>query len=181
MSEQNRDHQQERQREHQREREKEQKKHDNASSSSSYNRRGSFDFDTTSQKDKAKKSKPKLEMITVVEETPGQNNEKNLKVEWRDMPLPEQNAISAFFIATTKEGNQIEITMEQLSFKRNYQGKDRVETCYIPVAPDGTPGCLCVTDTTTGEFKKINWHWQWISGFSLWELIKKIFSAFTSR
>lgn len=172
--------QQERQR--QREHQREHNRQNGANSTEKEPIRGSFEFEAQEKKVKqTSKAKPKLETIKVTEEIPGKNGEKNLRVEWEDMPLPEQNAISVYFIITSKACNIINATVQQATFKRSYSEASKVETCYMPVAPHGTKGQIKITDEMTGEFKSVEWEWQSISGFSIWKLIKAIFSMFTSK
>jgi hypothetical protein len=85
---------------------------------------------------------------------------------------------SAHFIVKTAPGNTLEVTMQQLGYKKNFTGTGAVQTQLIPLAPIGTKGKVMARDTTTGETYEQPWTWILTGGFGglgLWAMIKKLF------
>lgn len=181
MNNEQQERQQERQQEQQRERQQEQQQQQERQRERQQERpSGNFEF-RENKTASAKKQKPKLESVKVVSEKSGNNGEKNLQVKWLPMPLPEQNAISVYFDIKTADSNQLNVEFVQEKMKRNYKQVAHVETCYAPVAPHGTKGHVKITDETTGEQQELSWEWEWTTGFSLWELLKKLFSSLIKK
>ena len=174
--------QQERQQERQRERQKQdqQQQQQDQRQQTRQAPSGNFEF-RKKEVTGTQKQKPKLESVKVVAEKAGNNGEKNLQVQWLPMPLPEQNAISVYFDIKTVEGNSLNVEFEQAQMKRTYKQQTHVETCYAPVAPHGTKGKIKITDVDTGEYQEVDWEWEWHTGWSFWDLVKKVFSFFFKR
>lgn len=108
--------------------------------------------------------------------TAGKDGASNIRVEKIPVPLP--NAIPCRFAVTTAAGNTLEVSMEQKSYHKSYQGTSSVQTDITPVAPIGTRGKLIVRDLTTGETVEQPWMWHVVAGrgSGLWELIKRLFT-----
>jgi hypothetical protein len=64
----------------------------------------------------------------------------------------------------TAAGNALEVTLEQLAYRRAFKGQGVVSTTNIPVAPIGTTGGVTVRDITTGEV--LEQPWTWVPGKS---------------
>ena len=111
-----------------------------------------------------------IEEATVTE---GKNGARNIRVEWIRVSLP--HAQPAKFAVTTAAGNSLEVSMEQQSYRRSYQGTSSLLTDITPVAAHGTRGKLIVHDLTTGETVEQPWMWRTRAG-GLWELIKRLFT-----
>lgn len=114
-----------------------------------------------------------LEEATV---TAGKDGARNIQVQWIRVPLP--HADPCRFAITTAAGNALEVSMEQKSYHKSYQGTSSLQTDITPVAPLGTKGNLTVHDLTTGETVEQPWTWHArAGGFSgLWELLKRLFT-----
>lgn len=108
--------------------------------------------------------------------TAGKDGALNIRVEQIPVPLP--NAIPCRFIVTTAAGNQLEVSLEQKSYRKSYQGTSSLHTDITPVAPIGTKGKLVARDLTTGETFERPWTWRNIAGarWGLWALIKRLFT-----
>lgn len=105
--------------------------------------------------------------------TEGKSGARNIRVEWIRVSLP--NGRPCKFAVTTAAGNALEVSMEQKSYRRAYQGTSSLQTDITPIAPHGTTGKLVVHDLTTGETLEQPWVWQ--SGLGgLWALIKRLFT-----
>jgi hypothetical protein len=118
--------------------------------------------------------------------TAGRAGEKNLALEkfWTRVEGPVMGFSCAYpcgFDVRTLAGNGLEVEMEQLSYKRTYDGTGSLKTQVIPVAPIGTKGRILVRDTTTGETLEQPWQWHLIGGSGggegllswLWNTIKR--------
>src|SRR5579863_1303576 len=115
-----------------------------------------------------------IEEATVTE---GKAGVRNIRVEWIRVSLP--HAQPCKFAVTTAAGNALEVSMEQKSYRRSYQGTSSLQTDITPVAPHGTKGKLTVHDLTTGETLEQPWTWRSGSGADglwLWKLIKRLFT-----
>lgn len=108
--------------------------------------------------------------------TAGKDGATSIRVEKILVPLP--HAIPCRFAVTTATGNALEVSMEQKSYRKTYQGTSSVQTDITPVAPIGTKGKLTVRDLTTGETVEQPWTWRATAGgwSGLWKLIKRLFS-----
>jgi hypothetical protein len=108
--------------------------------------------------------------------TAGKDGAQNIRVKWIDVPLP--NAVPVRFAVTTAAGNALEVSMEQQSYRKSYQGTSSLQTDITPVAPHGTKGKLTVRDLTTGETLEQPWTWRSGAGgwSGLWELLKRLFT-----
>jgi hypothetical protein len=108
--------------------------------------------------------------------TAGKDGAQNIRVKWIDVPL--RNATPVRFAVTTAAGNTLEVSMEQQSYRKSYQGTSSLQTDITPVAPHGTKGRLTVHDLTTGETLEQPWKWRWSGGglSGLWELLKRLFT-----
>lgn len=128
----------------------------------------------TALEDLASEQKGKSDMA--VEEatvTAGKDGARNIRVEWIRVSLP--HAQPARFAVTTATGNALEVSMEQKSYRRSYQGTSGLTTDITPVAPHGTRGKLIAHDLATGETLEQPWVWRTAAG-GLWELIKRLFT-----
>jgi hypothetical protein len=121
-----------------------------------------------------KKSGFKLGELTA---TVGRAGEKNLAIDKFNVRVG--NNLPCGFRVSTLPGNGLEITIEQLAYKKIYTGTGEVTTQVCPVAPIGTKGKITVRDTTTGETLEQPWTWYLIGlsggGAGLWEMIKRLF------
>jgi hypothetical protein len=116
------------------------------------------------------------EAAVVVE---GAGGAKNLTTQWVDVWLPGGKPM--YIIVNTLPSNDLAVSIEQRSWKKNYVAKGRVQTDVTPIAPIGTQGKLVAKDTTTGEELTINFSWGPIAGPSLLaRLIKLVKGLFTS-
>lgn len=108
--------------------------------------------------------------------TAGKDGARNIAVRWIQVPLP--NAVPCRFAVTTAAGNALEVSMEQKSYRKSYQGTTSVQTDITPVAPIGTKGLLTVHDLITGETLEQPWTWRsGVGGGSgLWALLKRLFT-----
>lgn len=108
--------------------------------------------------------------------TAGQDGARNIRVEWIRVPLP--HAEPCRFAITTAAGNALEVSMQQKSYRKSYQGTASLQTDITPVAPHGTKGMLTVHDLTTGETVEQPWTWRAGAGgwSGLWELLKRLFT-----
>lgn len=108
--------------------------------------------------------------------TAGKDGASNIRIQWIKVSLP--HAEPCRFAVTTAPGNSLEVSMEQMSYHRSYQGTSAVQTDITPVAPNGTRGKLTVHDLTTGETLEQPWVWRAGAGgwSGLWELLKKLFT-----
>ena len=108
--------------------------------------------------------------------TAGKDGALNIRVEKIPVPLP--NAVPCRFAVTTAAGNALEVSMEQKSYRKSYQGTSSVQTDITPVAPIGTKGKLTVRDLTTGETVEQPWMWHNVGGgwSGLWGMLKRLFT-----
>lgn len=108
--------------------------------------------------------------------TAGKDGACNIRVQWIRVSLP--HAEPCKFAVTTAVGNALEVSMEQKSYRRSYQGTSAVTTDITPVAPHGTKGVLTVRDLTTGEMVEQPWVWRARAGGwpGLWVLLKRLFT-----
>jgi len=108
--------------------------------------------------------------------TAGKDGACNIRVEKIPVPLP--NAIPCRFAVTTAACNVLDVSMEQKSYRKSYQGTSSLQTDITPVAPIGTKGKLMVRDLTTGETLEQPWTWRAGAGggSGLWELVKRLFA-----
>jgi len=103
----------------------------------------------------------------------GRAGERNITIDkfWVNV---EGNLPCGFDVAT-RGGHQLEVLMEQQSYRRTWQGVGSLKTGITPVAPIGTTGRIHVTDVTTGETLEQPWTWHRIGGGGgFWEAIKKL-------
>jgi hypothetical protein len=108
--------------------------------------------------------------------TAGKDGASNIQVKWIEVPLP--HAVPCRFAVSTAAGNTLEVSMEQLSYRKSYSGTSSLQTDITPVAPNGTEGKLTVRDVTTGETLEQPWRWRTRGGglSGLWELLKRLFT-----
>ena len=121
-----------------------------------------------------KASKQETSVISDVS-TKGKNGELNITVEkyWGQVG----NDFPCGWIIGTAPGNQLQVTVRQLSYRKTYSSTAKLKTGLVPVAPIGTKGKVDVADTTTGERREIEFQWYCIGYFSsFWRLIKKLFT-----
>lgn len=108
--------------------------------------------------------------------TAGKDGACSIRVEKIPVPLP--HAVPCRFAITTAAGNALEVSMEQKSYRKSYQGTSSLQTDITPVAPIGTQGKLTVRDLTTGETVEQPWTWHAVAGGwpGLWALLKRLFT-----
>jgi hypothetical protein len=119
------------------------------------------------------KQTPKLK-LEKAKVTAGRSGERNITFEWFWVQVG--NNFPCGFKVKTVAGNELEVTLEQLSYKRIQGGKGAVTTQVVPVAPIGTRGKMIARDVTTGEVVEQPWLWYRLGFFGgLWDAIKKLF------
>ena len=161
---------QEQQRRRPQERAKEQSRSASASQPRTADQTALQDATTSEQQ---RQSDMALDEATVTE---GKDGARNIKVQWIRVSLP--HADPCKFAVTTAGGNALEVSMEQLSYRKSYQGTSSLTTDITPVAPNGTNGKLTVHDLTSGETLEQPWVWRARTGglSGLWELLKRLFT-----
>jgi hypothetical protein len=87
----------------------------------------------------------------------GRAGERNLRVE--SVPVWVNGHRPSYEIVSSLEEHPLEVLVEQLSYRKHYQGRGRVQTQVIPVVPIGTPGRLLARDLQTGEELEVTWRW----------------------
>lgn len=108
----------------------------------------------------------------------GRNGERNIRLDMTAVwILPNR---SAWFTVTTAAGNGLEVTIEQLSYRKRFEGTTSLKTDVLPIAPIGTPGRILIEDTTTGETYEMKWTWVRLGGGgsfwgAIWKFLKKMF------
>jgi hypothetical protein len=118
------------------------------------------------------KNKPTLKMGEL-KCTAGRAGERSITLEkfWVQVG----NAFPCGFKVGTLPENELEVTMEQLAYRKVYSGRGGLTTQVIPVVPVGTPGRVIARDITTGEVVEQPWKWHYIGPFSrFWESIKNL-------
>ena len=131
--------------------------------------------------DKARKGKAKADATPAVKieqtvVTAGKAGEKNITVTWHDIWIG--NFKPCYFDVATLPGHGLEVTVEQLAYKKTYSGSGSLTTQPVPIVPIGTKFTIVSRDTTTGE--TVDQWGIWIDmsgrsgGLSLWALIKKL-------
>jgi hypothetical protein len=111
--------------------------------------------------------------------TAGRDGARNLSLEWITVWL--EGGRSARFVVRTATGNELQVHMEQLAYRKSETGVTQVNTQPVPVAPIGTKGKLVARDMTTGEILEQPWTWILLGGGggggagSLWDFIKRLF------
>jgi hypothetical protein len=118
--------------------------------------------------------------VVKVEETvatAGKDGAKNINVQWIDIWVG--NHKPCYFHVTTLAGHGLEVTVEQLAYKKTYTGTGALTTQPVPVVPIGTKFTIVSRDTTTGEVLEQKGIWYDMSGsggggMSLWALIKRL-------
>jgi hypothetical protein len=121
---------------------------------------------------KAAKKRPGLQMEEAIV-TPGQAGESNIVIEkfWVEV----DGHLPAGFNVTTRPEHQLEVTLEQRSYRKNHSGTGTVKTGLTPIAPIGTKGRVIARDATTGETVEQPWTWKSRGGFGgLWQFIKRL-------
>ena len=120
----------------------------------------------------AQKNKPTLKMGEL-KRTAGHAGERSITLEkfWVQVG----NSFPCGFKVGTLSENELEVTMEQLTYRRVYSGRGGLTTQVIPVVPVGTPGRVIARDITTGEVVQQPWRWHYIGSFGrFWEFIKRL-------
>lgn len=112
--------------------------------------------------------------------TVGRAGENNLRIEhvvqWVGIHR------SGYYNISTAAGNEIQATVKQRAYKRDYGATGSLRTRVVPVAPIGTKGVLVVTDLTTGEKLERPWTWVPLNGGAgwlsrIWQTVKDAFSS----
>jgi hypothetical protein len=106
--------------------------------------------------------------------TAGTSGELNIKLEkfWVEV----EGHLPCGFDVATLASNGLEVTMEQLSYRKVHTGVGALKTGLAPIAPIGTKGRVIVRDTATGETVEQPWTWKvWkSSGGGLWQFLKQL-------
>lgn len=140
--------------------------------------------DTKQRADEFRESAAKKEsQVGIVTEeavvVEGAGGAKNLTTQWVDVWLPGGKPM--YIVVGTLPNNDLQVSIEQRSWKKTYAAKGRVQTDVVPIAPVGTTGKLTARDATTGEELSVNFVWHPMSGPSLLaRLIKLVKGLFTS-
>jgi len=105
----------------------------------------------------------------------GRAGERNITIDkfWVEV----ENNLPCGFDVATRPGHQLEVLLEQQSYRRTWQGVGSLKTGIVPVAPIGTKGRIHVTDVTTGETLEQPWTWHRIGGGGAggwWQAIKRL-------
>ncbi len=107
--------------------------------------------------------------------TAGHAGARNLTLEWIDVWVG--NNRPCRFNVRTLSGNGLEVTLEQLVYRKTFAGTGAVSTPVIPVVPIGTKGKLTARDTTTQETLEQPWTWVRLGGLGLlsrlWNAVKR--------
>jgi hypothetical protein len=101
----------------------------------------------------------------------GADGAKNLNYQWVDVWLPDGKPM--YIVVNTLGSNDLNVMIEQRSWKKTYSAKGRVQTDVVPIAPIGTQGQLIAKDTTTGEELTVKFHWGPLQGPSLFSRLMK--------
>ena len=127
--------------------------------------------DTTITSQPVQKNAPTLNMGEL-KRTAGRAGEGNITLEkfWVQVG----NSYPCGFKVATNPENDLEVTLEQLSYRRVHNGKGGLTTQIIPVEPIGTKGRVIARDIATGEVVEQPWTWQRIGSGGFWEFIKKL-------
>ena len=119
---------------------------------------------------------PAVKIVEQTVVTAGKAGEKNITVTWHDIWIG--NFKPCYFDVATLPGHGLEVTVEQLAYKKTYTGSGSLTTQPVPVVPIGTKFTIVSRDTTTGEILDQKGIWSDMSGggggSSLWALIKKL-------
>lgn len=122
---------------------------------------------------------PGLESVEVTV-VAGKTGEKNLAHQWVDVWLPGGKPM--YIIVTTRPEHELQVMIEQRSWKKNYTARGRVQTDVTPIAPVGTTGKLIAKDLATGEELTVSFVWHWLVGPSLFaRLVKLVKRLFTNQ
>lgn len=115
---------------------------------------------------------PGLQMEEAIR-TAGGAGEQNITIGWFWVAL--DGHLPAGFNVATLADHGLDVTMEQLQYRKTYTGTGALKTGLTPIVPIGTKGRLIVKDTTTGEAVEQPWTWKSRGGgFGLWQLIKRL-------
>jgi hypothetical protein len=108
--------------------------------------------------------------------TAGKAGETNITVKWLDIWIG--NFKPCYFEVSTLAGHGLEVTIEQLAYRKTYTGTGSLTTQPVPVVPIGTKFTIVSRDTATGETLEQHGIWYDMSGggggMSLWAVIKKL-------
>ena len=122
---------------------------------------------------KAAKKRPGLRMDDAIV-TPGRTGESNIVIEkfWVEV----DGHLPAGFNITTRPEHQLDVTIEQRSYRKSFSGTGTLKTGLTPIAPIGTKGRVIARDITTGETVEQPWTWTPRGGgiAGLWQFIKRL-------
>ena len=115
----------------------------------------------------------------------GASGERNIVIQWTPTtPIDGspwyKTAYTAGFDVKTAFGNGLEVTLEQLQYRRVHNGTAALRTSLIPAAPLGTKGRVIARDVATGEVMEQPWTWHSLGGdgsgllSGLWNAIKRL-------
>src|SRR5690348_4259543 len=110
---------------------------------------------TVSQPSQAKSTTLK---IGELKRTANRAGETNITLEM--VPVPVGHAVPVYFNLGTLPENELEVILEQLSYRKVHNGQGKVTTQLIPIEPIGTKGRIVVRDLTTGEIVEMPWMWR---------------------
>lgn len=85
-------------------------------------------------------------------------NDPSIFCEWQPVELGPNQSVT--WVASSSSGGALTVTVEQLPYRRSFQGTGGVAVPAVPLAPAGTSGRLVVTDETTGTSAEFTWCWQ---------------------
>lgn len=94
--------------------------------------------------------------------TAGADGSRNITVQKFWMPVG--NDMPAGYDVGTLTAHGLEVTLEQLAYRKTYTGTGSVKTGLTPVAPIGTTGRMIARDLVTGETLEQPWTWHTIGG-----------------
>lgn len=94
--------------------------------------------------------------------TAGRAGEQNLRIEWIDVEVNGYGCVR--FNVATVAGNELDVEMQQLSYRRKYTGSSTLATDITPIVPVGSRGKLIAIDVSTGETLEMTWIWRTRSG-----------------
>lgn len=116
------------------------------------------------------------EEATVVE---GAGGARNISYQWIDVWLPGGKPM--YIIVNTLPDHELQVMIEQNSWKKNYVARGNIKTDVVPIAPIGTRGKLVAKDAATGEEHTVNFIWRQIVDQSLFaKFVAFIKSLFTN-
>ena len=102
-------------------------------------------------------NEPFPEQLTIVP-TPQAGNDPTIGVDWEPARIGTNRSFGC--IVTSADDHDLNVTVEQSSYRRSLQNKGIVRVPTVPVAPSGTQGTLTVRDVVTGGTATFTWQWM---------------------